>query len=91
MVPLALRYLRPAILRQVGIVEGYAFLWEANLREQNPQLLAVARPQHIANIGEKVVLDASRSWASDRGKRSTNGFRRSRAKPADSNARLESS
>ena len=51
-----------------GIVDGYAFLWEAYLHEHKPKLLAVARPHHIANIGEKVVLDGSRSWSSNTGK-----------------------
>jgi murein DD-endopeptidase MepM/ murein hydrolase activator NlpD len=46
-----------------GIIEGYAFLWEAYLREQKPKLLAVARPHQFAAIGEKVVLDGSRSWS----------------------------
>jgi hypothetical protein len=46
-----------------GIVEGYAFLWEAYLRQHRPGLLAVARPHHLAAVGEKVVLDGSRSWS----------------------------
>jgi murein DD-endopeptidase MepM/ murein hydrolase activator NlpD len=46
-----------------GVVEGYAFLWEAYLREHKPKLLAVARPHHLAAVGEKVVLDGSRSWS----------------------------
>jgi murein DD-endopeptidase MepM/ murein hydrolase activator NlpD len=46
-----------------GIVEGYAFLWEAYLREHRPKVLAVARPHHLAAVGETVVLDGSRSWA----------------------------
>jgi murein DD-endopeptidase MepM/ murein hydrolase activator NlpD len=46
-----------------GIIEGYAFLWEAYLREHKPKLLAVARPHHLAVVGEKVVLDGSRSWS----------------------------
>src|SRR5262249_52709676 len=40
-----------------GIVEGYAFLWEAYLREYRPKLLAVARPHHLAAVGEAVTLD----------------------------------
>lgn len=48
-----------------GIVDGYAFLWEAYLNDHKPKLLAVARPHHIASIGEKVTLDGSRSWSSD--------------------------
>jgi murein DD-endopeptidase MepM/ murein hydrolase activator NlpD len=46
-----------------GIVEGYAFLWEAYLREHKPKLLAVARPHLLTAVGEKVVLDGSRSWS----------------------------
>jgi murein DD-endopeptidase MepM/ murein hydrolase activator NlpD len=46
-----------------GIIEGYAFLWEAYLRQYRPKLLAVARPHHLAAVGAKVVLDGSRSWA----------------------------
>lgn len=46
-----------------GIVEGYAFLWEAYLREYQPKLIAVARPHHVANVGDKVVLDGTRSWS----------------------------
>lgn len=46
-----------------GIVEGYAFLWEAYLREYQPKLLAVARPHHLAGIGQKINLDGSRSWS----------------------------
>lgn len=52
-----------------GIVEGYAFLLEAYLEEHKPQLLAVARPHQLAKVGDKVVLDASRSWAADAGKK----------------------
>jgi murein DD-endopeptidase MepM/ murein hydrolase activator NlpD len=46
-----------------GIVEGYAFLWESYLREYRPKLLAVARPHHLAAVGEAVTLDGSRSWS----------------------------
>jgi murein DD-endopeptidase MepM/ murein hydrolase activator NlpD len=47
-----------------GIVEGYGFLWEAYLQQYKPPLLAVARPHHFAAVGEKVMLDGSRSWTS---------------------------
>jgi murein DD-endopeptidase MepM/ murein hydrolase activator NlpD len=47
-----------------GIIEGYAFLWEAYQREYRPRLLAVARPHHLAAVGDKVTLDGSRSWSS---------------------------
>jgi len=45
-----------------GIEEGYAFLWEAYLAEHAPKLLAVGRPHHTIWGGQKVTLDASRSW-----------------------------
>jgi hypothetical protein len=48
-----------------GAVEGYAFLWEAYVRESRAELIAVARPHHAVLIGEKVTLDASRSWSRD--------------------------
>ena len=46
-----------------GTQEGYAFLWEAYLREWQPALLAVARPHHLVRVGEKVVLDSAGSWS----------------------------
>jgi murein DD-endopeptidase MepM/ murein hydrolase activator NlpD len=46
-----------------GIIEGYAFLWEAYLQEYRPKLLAVARPHHLVAVGEKATLDGSRSWS----------------------------
>ncbi len=46
-----------------GVQEGYGFLWEAYRREFDPPLLAVARPHHLAAVGETVRLDGSRSWA----------------------------
>jgi hypothetical protein len=46
-----------------GIIEGYAFLWEAYLGEHRPRLIAVARPHHFVAVGEKVTLDGSRSWS----------------------------
>ncbi len=48
---------------QIGNVEGYAFLWEAFDREYRPDIIAVARPHQVAVVGEKVVLDGSRSWS----------------------------
>ena len=48
-----------------GIIEGYAFLWEAYHRQYKPALLAVARPHHMAAVGQKVTLDGSRSWSAD--------------------------
>jgi hypothetical protein len=46
-----------------GTQEGYAFLWEAAIREQKPEVVAVARPHRVASPGESVLLDGSRSWA----------------------------
>ncbi len=46
-----------------GMIEGYAFLWEAWQREQRPELIAVARPHVAGVVGEKVVLDGTRSWS----------------------------
>lgn len=46
-----------------GIIEGYAFLWEAYLQEHRPTLLAVARPHHFAVTGQAVLLDGRRSWS----------------------------
>jgi murein DD-endopeptidase MepM/ murein hydrolase activator NlpD len=46
-----------------GIIEGYAFLWEAYLKQYQPRLIAVARPHYLAVVGDKVKLDGSRSWS----------------------------
>jgi murein DD-endopeptidase MepM/ murein hydrolase activator NlpD len=46
-----------------GTEEGYAFLWQAYVAEFHPDVIAVARPHHLAAVGESVVLDGSRSWA----------------------------
>ena len=45
-----------------GTQEGYAFLWEAYLRQYKPELIAVARPHHLVWVGEEAVLDATKSW-----------------------------
>ncbi len=47
---------------KLGTVEGYAFLWEAYLREFHPHLLAVARPHQAVLTGETAALDGSRSY-----------------------------
>ncbi len=49
-----------------GIQEGYAFLWEAYRNQSRPKLQAVARPHHLAWVGQQVTLDGSRSWAADK-------------------------
>jgi murein DD-endopeptidase MepM/ murein hydrolase activator NlpD len=46
-----------------GIIEGYAFLWDAYQRQYKPKLLAVARPHHFVAVGEKARLDGERSWS----------------------------
>ena len=46
-----------------GTQEGYAFLWEAALREQQLAVVAVARPHHLVQVGERVALDGSGSWS----------------------------
>ncbi|HEU0123288.1 MAG TPA: PKD domain-containing protein [Bryobacteraceae bacterium] len=45
-----------------GTQEGYAFLWEAYLRDYRPDVVAIARPHLYAKVGDEVTLDASRSW-----------------------------
>ena len=44
-----------------GIVDGYAFLWEAYQRQYAPEVVAVARPHSYAWAGETVTLNARRS------------------------------
>ena len=46
-----------------GIQNGYAFIWEAYQRERRPDVIAVARPHHLAWMGETVELDATGSWS----------------------------
>jgi murein DD-endopeptidase MepM/ murein hydrolase activator NlpD len=46
-----------------GTQEGYAFLWEAAMREQRPAVVAVARPHVVCFAGEHVALDGTRSWS----------------------------
>jgi murein DD-endopeptidase MepM/ murein hydrolase activator NlpD len=48
---------------RAGIVEGYAFLWEAYQRQYAPDVIAVARPHSYAWVGETVTLNGSRSWS----------------------------
>lgn len=38
-------------------------LWEAYLRQHQPQLIAVARPHHVLWAGGDGTLDATRSWS----------------------------
>lgn len=46
-----------------GIVEGYAFLWQAYHDSHNTPVEAVARPHQLTWTGEPVTLDGSRSWS----------------------------
>jgi murein DD-endopeptidase MepM/ murein hydrolase activator NlpD len=46
-----------------GTQDGYTFLWEAYQRQYKPHLIAVARPHQAVLIGEKAMLDGSRSWS----------------------------
>jgi murein DD-endopeptidase MepM/ murein hydrolase activator NlpD len=48
---------------RLGTLEGYAFLWEAYQRQYKPHLIAVARPHQAVLVGEKVLLDGSRSYS----------------------------
>ena len=48
---------------QWGVQDAYPFLWEAYQREHKPKIAAVARPHHLAAVGETVRLDGSRSWS----------------------------
>ncbi|MGA2617852.1 MAG: PKD domain-containing protein [Thermoguttaceae bacterium] len=48
---------------QWGCQEAYALVWEAYRRQYRPQLIAVARPHHVAFCGDRVTLDGSRSWS----------------------------
>ena len=50
-----------------GTEEAYAYAWEAYRTEHRPAILAVARPHHFVKVGERVVLDGSKSLALDGG------------------------
>lgn len=50
---------------EYGVVCAYAYLFEAYRRQYDPDVVAVARPHHVAYVGETVTLDARRSWARD--------------------------
>ncbi len=45
-----------------GTQEGFAFLWEAYLRDFKPDVMALARPHRYVKAGERVELDGGRSW-----------------------------
>ncbi len=48
-----------------GTQEGYAFLWETAVREQNLNVIAVARPHIYKKMGEFIPYDFARSWSRD--------------------------
>jgi len=48
---------------KVGIIEGYAFLWEAYLQQYSPAVIAVARPHSFVATGEPALLDGRQSWS----------------------------
>jgi murein DD-endopeptidase MepM/ murein hydrolase activator NlpD len=50
-----------------GTEEAYAYAWEAYRNEYKPKVVAVARPHHFVTVGEKLLLDATKSWC-DAGK-----------------------
>ncbi len=46
-----------------GILEGYAFFWQAYRDTYRPKLQAVARPHLAAWTGDPVTLEGGRSWS----------------------------
>jgi len=48
-----------------GIVEGYAFVWQAYQAQYPTELKAVARPHHLVWAGDRVTLDATRSMGDE--------------------------
>ena len=46
-----------------GIVDAYAFAWEAYIRQHQPHVLAVARPHQLVAVGQPVELDGTGSWS----------------------------
>jgi murein DD-endopeptidase MepM/ murein hydrolase activator NlpD len=46
-----------------GIQNAYAFAWGVYQRQYKPEIIAIARPHHLAWAGQTVELDASRSWS----------------------------
>lgn len=48
-----------------GTQDAYPYIWEAYHRQYGPEIVAVARPHHLVFTGEKVELDATRSWSKD--------------------------
>ena len=46
-----------------GTQDGYAFIWQAYQQQYSPEIIAVARPHHLAYTDETVQIDASKSWS----------------------------
>jgi len=46
-----------------GTEEGYAFLWQSYLAENQPQLFAVARPSNVAFTDQFIQYDGTKSWS----------------------------
>ncbi len=46
-----------------GIQEGYAFLWQTALREQQPELVAIARPHQLVRVGDQATFRGAKSWS----------------------------
>ncbi|HUU28939.1 MAG TPA: PKD domain-containing protein [archaeon] len=44
-----------------GTEEGYAYIWQAYLERFKPALIAVARPHQVADVGQTVTLDGTKS------------------------------
>jgi PKD domain-containing protein/peptidase M23-like protein len=44
-------------------VDAYPFAWQAYVAEQQPRLIAVARPHHLIWSGQAAVLDGRKSWS----------------------------
>jgi len=44
-----------------GTEENYTYLWESYVRQYKPSLIAVARPHHLAAVGETITLDGLKS------------------------------
>jgi len=46
-----------------GILNAYPLAWQAYQAQYQPDIIAVARPHHVAWTGQKVVLDGRKSWS----------------------------
>jgi murein DD-endopeptidase MepM/ murein hydrolase activator NlpD len=48
-----------------GSTDGYALIFDAYRRQNRSKMIAVARPHLVAQTGQTVTLDATRSWHVD--------------------------